>query len=404
MKNDYDVIVVGAGPAGSIAARAATKECDVLLIEKRQEIGSPVRCAEGVPLIQTSNAFHFYTSFAKLVTPDPAWISREINAARMIAPDGTTVDLTAELLRMEEPLGYVLERKIFDRALAKNAARAGADVSVRTRATGLIMEDGAVTGAKMNRLGEDFEVRSRVVIGADGVESQVGRWGGLNTTLAPADIESSVQYHVDNLGALDPTLEMHFGSRYAPGGYAWVFPKGEHAANVGLGVLGSKIKNKRPIEYLNEFMADNFPDGQPVGLVMGGVPVSEGLRTMTREGLMLVGDAARHTEPVTGGGILAALESGLIAGKVACEAVHRNDASMTVLRQYEAEWNSTPYGRQRKRMYKMKDFIVHRSDEELNRMMRVMHGITTREMTMKGMFLRIVRNDPKLFFLMRHLI
>jgi digeranylgeranylglycerophospholipid reductase len=71
------------------------------------------------------------------------WISSEINGARFHAPDGTTVDVTSEMFRMEEPLGYVLERKIFDRDLARKAAGAGAHVMVRTRATGLIIEDGA---------------------------------------------------------------------------------------------------------------------------------------------------------------------------------------------------------------------------------------------------------------------
>jgi digeranylgeranylglycerophospholipid reductase len=403
MKDEYDVIVVGAGPAGALAARAAAKECDVLLIEKRQEIGSPVRCGEGVPLIQSSGKFHFYTSFSQFVEPDPRWISREINGFRMVAPDGTTLNLTAELLGMKEPLGYVLERKIFDRELVKDAARAGADVMVRTRATGLIIEDKVVKGVMMNRLGEELLIRSRVVIGADGVESQVGRWGGLNTTLALTDIESCAQYHVENVD-VDDKLDIQFGARYAPGGYAWIFPKGDHAANVGLGVLASKITDKRPINYLEEYVADKFPDGQPTGFMLGGIPVCAGLRRMTCDGLMLVGDAAHHTEPVTGGGILPALESGALAGRVASKAVQQNDASTKVLGGYEVEWNNTPYGKQRKRLYKMKEFIVHRSDDELNRMLRVMRGVTTEGMTMRGAAMHLLKTDPKLLFLMRHFI
>jgi len=391
MRDEYDVVVVGAGPGGSVAARTAAEDCDVLLIEKRQEIGDPVRCAEAVSI----------GSAATYLAPDKKWISSEIKGMQLIAPDGTTIELREQPLQAPD---VVLERKIFDRALAKNAARAGAHVMVRTRATGLITEDGVVKGVRMNRLGEDFEVRSKVVIGADGVESQVGRWAGLNTTLKLRDIESCAQYHMDNVDVRDETLDFYLGSRYSPSGYAWIFPKGDRAANVGLGVLGSKITDKRPIDYLNVFVADKFPDGQPVELVMGGVPVSEGLRALTSDGVMLVGDAARHTEPLSGGGIIPALDSGITAGRIARKAVQQKDASTKVLREYETEFNNNPYGKQRKRMYKAKEFVVHRSDEEFNRMIRAMHGVTPEEMTMKGIIARLLKKDPKLLFMIRHLL
>ena len=275
---------------------------------------------------------------------------------------------------------------------------------VRTRATGLIMEDGAVKGVKMNRLGDDFEVRSKVVIGADGVESQVGRWGGINTTLKVRDIMSCAQYHMENVDILEKTVDFYFGKRYSPGGYTWIFPKGERAANVGLGVLGSKLNAKRPIDYLNEFVADKFPDGQPVGLVVGGVPASDALKTTINDGLMLVGDAARHTDPPTGGGMLQALGSGHTAGEVARKAVRQNDASARVLREYETEWNNHPFGKQHKRMYKVKEFVVERSDEEMNRIVRAVHGIQPEEMTMKGITMRILKKDPKLMLMIRHLL
>ncbi|MGD0717499.1 MAG: NAD(P)/FAD-dependent oxidoreductase [Halobacteriota archaeon] len=396
MKDDYDVIVVGAGPAGCIAAQTAAAECDVLLIEKRQEIGSPVRCGEAVG---RQELLEFLGSAA-----DPKWIASEINAARVNAPDGTTVDFSGEMFHREDPLGYILERKIFDRELAKNAARAGADVMVRTRATGLIIEHGVVKGVTMNWLGEELAVRSRVVIGADGVESQVGRWGGINTTLKLKDIISCAQYHLDNVDVLDRTMDFYIGSQYSPGSYAWIFPKGDHAANVGLAVLGSKITDKRPVDYLNEFVADKFPDGQPVEFVVGGVPLSEGLKTMTSDGLMLVGDAARLTDQLTGEGIMEGLSSGTTAGTVACKAVQQKDASMKVLREYETEYNGNYFGRQRKFAHRAKELFVHRSDEELNRMVRAVHDIRVEEVTMKGIIIRLLKNDPKLLLMIRHLL
>jgi digeranylgeranylglycerophospholipid reductase len=395
MRDEYDVVVVGAGPGGSAAARVAAQECETLLIEKRQEIGDPVRCAEGLPA-------GVMLVFAGLRDMKKTWISSAINGARFHAPDGTTVDVTPG--GMDEPLGYVLERKIFDRDLAREAARAGAHVMVRTRATGLIMEDGAVKGVKMNRLGEDLEVCSKVVIGADGIESQIGRWGGINTALKVKDIESCAQYHMENVEVLEQTLDFYFGKKYAPGGYAWVFPKGGHAANIGLGTLGSKLNGRRPVDYLNEFVADKFQGGQQIELVVGGVPVSDVLKTFVSDGLMLVGDAAHHCEPLTGAGITPALASGRAAGEVACKAVREKDASVRVLREYETEWNNNPFGRQRKRLYNAKEFLVERSDEELNRIIRALHGIQPEELTLKGITARILKKDPKLLLMIRHLL
>jgi digeranylgeranylglycerophospholipid reductase len=400
MREDYDVIVVGAGPAGSVAALNAAADSDVLLIEKRPEIGAPVRCAEAVPLVETPFVFH--TSFEKYVKPDRKWVASEVKGVRATAPDGTIVEVSGEMLGKEDPLGIVLERKIFDRQLAKDAARSGAHVAVRTRATGLILEDGAVRGVKLSRLGEEFDVRAKLVIGADGVESQVGRWAGINTTLKLKDIESCAQYHMQNVELMDNTLDFYFGSS-APSGYAWAFPKGDGAGNIGLGVLGSKLSGKRPLAYLDEFVAQRFPDGKPVELMLGACPVSGALSHIVGNGLMLVGDAAHHTEPITGGGIMAALQSGTIAGQVANKAVRQNDSSVRVLREYETEWNRS-FGKARERTYKVKEFVVNLSDDEINRIFHAFAGITAEELNMKGALKRLLRLDPRLLFSIRRFL
>jgi digeranylgeranylglycerophospholipid reductase len=382
--------VVGAGPGGSIAARTAAKECDVLLVEKRQEIGSPVRCAEGVDKRELS----------KYIQPAKKWIAGNAKGARIYAPDGSMFELSGELVGGE--VVYVLERKIFDRELAKDAARAGAHVMVRTRATGLIIEDGAVQGVKLNRLGEDFEVRSRVVIGADGVESKVGRWAGINTTLKLKDIGSCAQYHMTNVDAAEDYCDMYLGS-YAPGAYAWVFPKGDMTANVGLGVIASKLDGKRSIDYLNEFVSKYFPEGQPAELVMGGVPASDALKTTIGNGVMLVGDAAHHCDPFTGAGIINAMEGGKIAGDVATKAVRQNDASKKVLKEYETTWRAS-FGNQLKRHYKLKEFFMRLSDEEINKIVRSIQGVKIEEMSPMGVLRRVIKANPKLLLGLRHLL
>jgi digeranylgeranylglycerophospholipid reductase len=398
-KDGYDVIVVGAGPAGCMAARTAAAQCDVLLIEKRQAIGEPSRCAEGVPLWRSSV---FPKSFSEYVEPDPRWIASEVRQIKATSPDGTTIEVSADMFGVEGPLGCIIERKLFDRELAKDAARAGAEIMVRTRATGLITDEQKVRGVMVNRLGDDFELGAEVVIAADGVESQVGRWGGIDTTLKAHDIASCAQYYVENIELTEETADIYYGS-HVGGGYAWIFPKGNKTANVGLAVPGSKCAAKRPITYLNEFVAKSCPSAQPLGLVLGGTVISDELHTLVRNGLMLIGDAAHHTDPLTGGGIVPALESGTIAGEVACKAVRNNNQSEKMLREYEIKWKRT-FGATHKLRYKMKELALSLSDEEINRIIRVFEGITPGELSPKGLVMRFLRKDPRLLLKLKKLI
>ena len=370
----------------------------MLLLEKRQEIGEPIRCAEGVPLWQSPV---FPKSFTEYVQPDAKWIASEVRRIRATGPDGSTVEVSEDTFGVEGPLSFIIERKLFDRQLANDAARAGADVMVRARATGLIIDNDTVRGVKVKRLGDDFEMNAKVVIAADGIESQVGRWGGINTTLELKDVASCAQYYAENVDVTEDTIDVYYGSHIG-GGYVGVFPKGDKAANVGLVVPGSRLTKKRPIDYLNEFMGNYLPNAQPIGLVLGGTPISDVLHEIVRNGLMLVGDAARHTDPLTGGGIVPALESGSIAGSVACKAVRMNDASAKVLREYEARWNAS-FGATRKLRYNIKELATRLSDEEINRVMLVFQGIKPEELNLKGMMMRFLKKDPGLLLTVRRI-
>ncbi|MGZ7121768.1 MAG: NAD(P)/FAD-dependent oxidoreductase [Halobacteriota archaeon] len=392
MRSEYDVIVVGAGPGGSMAARAAAENCDVLLIEKRQEIGTPVRCAEGV----------LKSALLDLVSPNAKWISSYIRGYRIFAPDGTALEISAKAMGIEDDLAYILERKIFDRELAKDAARAGADISVRTRATGLIIEDGAVRGVKINRLGEDLEVSSKVVIGADGVESQVGRWAGIDTTVMPKDAGSGAQYLMANVDVAEDLCDIYLGSQ-AAGGYAWVFPKGEKLANVGVGVPKSILNGKKAIAYLDEFVSKQFPTGQQLGLIMGSTPLSDELKTVISEGLMLIGDAAHHCDPLSGGGITTAMEGGKIAGDVASKAVRLGDVSVHMLSEYELRRRQTLFGTLQKHNYRIKEFLTSVSDRELNKVIRVLKDVRPQETNIMRVGARLIIADPKILFVARDL-
>ncbi|HXY87293.1 MAG TPA: NAD(P)/FAD-dependent oxidoreductase, partial [Candidatus Acidoferrales bacterium] len=259
-----------------------------------------------------------------------------------------------------------------------------------------------VQGVRINQLGENFDIRAKVVIGADGVESKVGRWAGINTTLKLKDIESCAQYYMTNVDVSEDFCDFYLGS-HAPGGYAWAFPKGNKTANVGIGVLASKLNGKRSIDYLDEFVSKNFPEGQPAELIMGACPVSDELTSTIANGLMLVGDAAHHCDPLTGGGVINAMEGGKIAGDVARKAVRENDTSTKVLSEYEATWRAS-FGKRLKRNYKAKEFFIRLSDEKLNKLAQSIQGAKIEEMTSAGLLKHLLKANPKLLLDIRHLL
>jgi len=385
MKSEYDVIVVGAGPAGSIAARTAAENgLDVLLIEKRQEIGDPVRCAEGTGK----------EGLLQFMEPDSRWICAEVNGARIYAPNGTCVELTEKLAGKE--VGYVLERKIFDRAVAKTAAKAGAEVQVKTQATSLIKESGVVCGIKGKFRGDDFEARAKVVVGADGIESKVGKWAGINTTLKPKDIETCAQFLVTDIDIAPNSCDFYMGNARAPGGYVWVFPKGKREANVGLGMLGSRFTGKHPIDYLHEFMAWKFPEGKIIETVVGAVPASGMLKQLSTDGVLLVGDAGRVSDPITGGGIYNGMVSGRIAGNVIADAIKANDVSAKKLQRHDKEVREA-LGKLLDRNYKAKEFVVKANDNLMNTVARSLSGVNLDDMSVPRLLKEIITRNPGLF-------
>ncbi|AIY89132.1 NAD(P)/FAD-dependent oxidoreductase [Geoglobus acetivorans] len=387
---DYDVVVVGAGPAGSIAAKtAAEKGLDVLLIEKRQEIGVPVRCAEGVSR----------EGLEKFVNPDSKWIASEIENAEIISPSNHKVVLSAENAGNE--VGYVLERKIFDRYLARLASKAGADVLTKTSAVSFKRENGTVK-LGIRSMGEFSEITAKIVIGADGVESRVAKWAGIDTTLKLNEIESCVQYLMTNIEFDDDTTYFWVGRKYAPGGYIWLFPKGKDAANVGIGVMPS-LAEKSAKWYLDRFVEEHFPEGEIVEVVVGGVPVKGAIDTAVADNVMLAGDAARHTDPITGGGIINAMSAGHHAAIAAYEAIKAKDYSKETLKRYDEKWKSD-FGESLVRNKKLQEKMMRLDDPTLDRLAKSLEGMPIEEMSVRRLAFELFKKHPRLLWDLREFI
>ncbi|MHC1624784.1 MAG: NAD(P)/FAD-dependent oxidoreductase [Methermicoccaceae archaeon] len=379
----YDVVVVGAGPAGSIAAKtAASMGAHTLLIEKRQMIGDPVRCAEGVAK----------ATIEKHIKPDKRWICAEVEGVHIYSPSGIKIGMAGKFESGE--IGCVLDRKLFDRALANEAAHAGADVFVKTRATGLIMEDGYVKGIHIEHMGTPYDVKCDVVIGADGVESKIGRWAGIDTKLALNDIESCAQFLVYDSSINQEFSEFYLGSSISPGGYVWVFPKGDGCANVGIGVIGSKSDGGTPLTLLRRFIEDKFPNAKVLELIMGAVPVSKPMHGIVGNGIMLVGDAARQSDALTGGGIGNAMDAGAIAGEVAANAIHKKDVSKKSLYEYEKRWFDYS-GKRLQRDWLVKEHIISLPDDDLDGLAKTIADVKFNKLHLYELLKYLIKKNPK---------
>jgi len=391
---DYDVVIVGAGPAGSICAKyLAEKKLKVLVVEKRQEIGTPKRCAEGINYDRLKNVG---------LTPDPRWATSEIHGAVVFSPKGKRIDM-----KWEKPMGCVLERKIFEKFIAADAIKAGAKYMVKTRATEVLKENGKVSGIKAEHMGREFEIKSRLVIAADGVDSKIARSAGIKTLNKLTDYHSGFQYEMAGLKNYDETmLQIYFGNDVAPKGYVWIFPKYEGVANVGIGILGKESSDgKRARDYLDRFIEKNpeiFGDASPIEINAGGVPVSASVGTFVDDNFMIIGDAAQLVNPIHGGGISIAMNSGKIAAEVACDALKEGSPSKDKLYKYEKIWRET-VGVKMQKLLRLRMALEKLSDDDLELLAGVLSGEDITKLT-EGKYkflLTLLAKNPKTVLLLK---
>ena len=386
-KADYDVVVVGAGPSGSTTARyAAMNGANVLLIEKRQEIGSPVRCGEGVSM----EIFKHVD-----IKPDPSWFVNEVTGARIFGPSGKHILIDAK--NAGDEVGAVIERDAFDKHLASLAARAGAEISTKTAVTSLLRDDGEITGVRVRRMGEYSDISARLIVGADGFESQVARWAGINTNLKTRDTTSNLQYRMTGLD-LDPRFTDFYIGSVAPGGYVWIFPKSRDTANVGIGLLLSKIKGASEAkDYLDAFIEkdERFKNADILETVSGGVSVSAPLDSVTADGIMLVGDAARMIDPLTGGGISNGVIAGSVCGRVAAEAAAAHNVSRKFLQKYEEGWRDL-LEEKLYRDYMAKEKLISLDDHTLDMLIDALSGAAMENLSTKEILKAVRSKYPEL--------
>ena len=370
----YDVIIIGAGPAGGIAAKVLTESGrKVLILDKKSEVGLPVHCGEGL-------SRHAVESHGLKV--DERWVKLKVKGSRVFVPN--------EKHCLVPGVGFAIDRHLFDKSIVDAAVDKGAELMLKTAARGMDFQNGKWT---VRTSSGDFE--GRIVLAVDGVGSVVGTWAGLrgNTTAIGGYqykferdyVHENMTYDFQGENRLtEEWLDFHYANKY-PQGYVWVFPRGD-VYNIGIcGLKGYK-------KLLQGFLRERGLDPKKaVGYNVGRIPRSGILPSYVKDQVLIAGDAGGLTNPITKGGVHAALFSGRTAAEVVEKAIEEND--MDLLKHYDKKIKGSTFASPQLMDYGK--LIYDLTDEEANMVGEIMDGRPISEYSFLKAF-KVALKNPKI--------
>ncbi len=324
MRESFDVAVVGAGPCGSFSALAAAKRgANVSVIEEHMEVGVPSHCAGHISI-------HGLKNLGLEIPTD--LVENEIRIANFHSPSGKT-------LRVEyaKPVTYVVNRTLFDRYLAELATRAGVSYLKGIRAESLWIDSSRIRGISA-RGEKQLQVEAKVSIDAEGVHAGLLKKAHLPIPRKEATVIGAHGYSARVTDIEPESVEVYLGSSYAPGFFAWIIPRQDGSAKIGLAA------NRGNPRVLLEYFVTRHPAASrkileaPTEVSFHPIPLGGPLPRTYADGLLVVGDAASQVKPTTGGGIVFGLTCSRIAGEIAANSVNAGDCSSRFLSKYQESW------------------------------------------------------------------
>ncbi len=389
MPDECDVLIVGGGPAGLAAAEAAAKlNVRAVVLERQNEIGYPVHTSGG-SWIRDMKALaipeHLYHPVTRVVFVSP---HREVP------------------LNYNPAVACVLDVRGVYQFLAGRAIAAGATIRVRHTVETTIVEDGRVQGVTAkNHVSERLSVRAPVTIDASGFSRHVG----VRTEMGGAFHRYGYGAEYDMYAPDYPQDELYLimGSKYAPRGYAWAFPRGNGRVRLGVGVLHPDCEDDARA-YLDSIvnnlpqLSDKFKNASPIEYHTGLFPSEGPVEHFSRDGLLLAGDAGGHGSTLVGEGIRFAMYSGQMAGTVAAEAVKAGDTSAAFLGRFDKQWRAR-FGRDMDISYMINKRIADYSDEQWDNALDLMKRMTPAQVAQAlrgdfnaGLVLGVLARNPGL--------
>ena len=318
--NRYDVVVAGAGPAGSASARRLARDgYRVLMLEEHPEVGTPLHCSG-------------------LVTPrtleeagvDASLVLHRVIGAKVLAPSGAKLTLGDGQTR-----ALVIDRVGLDRALVLDALQHGASMELGAKVMKLEQHAGELD-VLVEQAGTQKRIRTRLLVGADGAHSRVARATGLEghgERVLGLGAEGALP------GADQDHVQVFVGRSIAPGWFAWTIPMGDGRVRLGVGTSDG-VKPVECLRRLFQTFPEHFQQWQPTRWTGGTIPLWSRRKTVA-DNVMLVGDAAAQVKPTSGGGIYPSLVGARIAANVASQALARGDLSEKALSAYPRAWDRT---------------------------------------------------------------
>ncbi len=347
---DADVIVVGAGPCGSFSASKMAKQgVKVLVCEEHSEVGVPSHCAGHVSL----------QGLKQLGLRLPRKITEnKISKAFFISPSGCEFKV-----QFAAPVTCVINRALFDKFLGGLAEEAGAEYRLGARVDSLILDSGRVTGVSTNHKA----LKSKLIIDCEGCSSLLLKKAGL-PTLDRTMVVQGVEAEVDKIESIDKeSVEVYLGEKNAPGFYAWIIPRQDGSAKIGLGT-----DRGNPEAYLQGFIRHHpkakskLKNSRITKISYHPITLGGPLTQSYNSGLLIVGDAASQVKPTTGGGLIMGLNCAQIASETACEAIRKDDVFANFLSKYQKRCQEM-IGFDMTVMKRMRSLLNRLSDRQLDR-------------------------------------